>query len=70
MSEIYKGRYTGMIKIPFIFLIDNFSLAHIPSRGLFILDATPLQKGTSCVVHKIELHTQEECMINDFIMPW
>ena len=59
-----------IIKIPFIILIDNFSPAHIPSRGLFILDATPLQKETSCLVHKIELHTQKECMINDFLMPW
>ena len=50
--------------------MDNFSPAHIPSRGLFILDATPLQKETSCLVHKIELHTQKECMINDFLMPW
>ena len=59
-----------IIKIPLIILIDNFSPAHIPSRGLFILDATPLQKETSCLVHKIELCTHKECMINYFLMPW
>lgn len=59
-----------MIKIPFIILSDSFSPTHIPPTELFILDVTPLQKGISSVVHKIELHAQEECMKNSFIILW
>lgn len=36
MFEICEGKYSEMIKIPFIILLNNFS--HIPLIGLFILD--------------------------------
>lgn len=59
-----------MTKIPFIILSEGFNPTHVPPTELFILDATPLQKRISSVVHKIELHAQEECMKNSFIIPW
>lgn len=54
ICEICEWKYSKIIKIPFIVLLGNFSFTQIPPRGLFILGATPLQKGTPCVIHKIE----------------